>query len=608
MSKELQHEGKKALNTPFKDWKLLRRHRMVALQLMPLVMLIAAFLIVPLLSAAWQSVNGAALDFSRYGAIWNDGIYLSAILRSLQIALTTTIICIVIGFPIAYYMTTLSKRGLALLSIALLIPLFTAFLIRTYGWMVILGRRGVLNIALQNLGLIDQPLRILGTSTAVYIGLVHVLMPIGIFVMYGSLTRVDRSLVTAAQILGAHPVRAFASVLLPMSRPAILSAAMLIFIISIGFYIAPALLGGPADTMISQLVVTQITTLLDFQSGYALGIILLMVTILVLAIGNRFVPLEQLWSVEESEQQPPLGKPRRGGGRASAASRAFKAALTLIEDGVYLSLRRPTWLAPLLLKVALCLVVMFLLAPLAIIYILSFSSSPFLIFPPPGFSLQWYEKFLTDPDWRGALFQSFKVGAIVAFLALLTGTMASFALVRAKLVWKRVIFLLVIAPLMLPIILLALGLYLSTAKLGLLGSFPGLIIGHLLVCAPYTVVVLVPALRGLDRNIEHAASTLGAPPHLVVRKITLPLLLPAFMAAWLMAFLQSFDELLITLFLLGRQTQTLPIKMWSDIRIQLDPTLSAASSVIVTAVIFIVVATQYRALLPARKKTDVSGA
>ncbi|WFU11908.1 ABC transporter permease subunit (plasmid) [Rhizobium sp. CB3090] len=596
------------MKTSFRDWKLLRGHAMVALQLIPLVILIIAFLILPFLSAAWQSVNGLALDFSRYGAIWNDGIYVGAILRSLQIALTTTIICIVVGFPIAYYMTALSKRCLALLSIVLLVPLFTAFLIRTYGWMVILGRRGVLNIALQNLGLIDQPLRILGTSTAVYIGLVHVLMPIGIFIMYGSMTRVDRSLVTAAQILGAHPVKAFIRVLLPMCRPAILSAAMLIFIISLGFYIAPALLGGPADTMISQLVVTQITTLLDFQSGYALGVILLIVTMLVLAIGNHFVPLEQLWAIEESEQKSPLGKNRSKGGRTSPASRVFKTALILIEDGLYFTLRRPAWLAPLLMKVALGLVVMFLLAPLAIIYVLSFSSSPFLIFPPPGFSLQWYEKFLTDPDWRSALFQSFKLGTIVASLALVTGTMASFALVRAKLPWKRVIFLLVLAPLMLPLILLALGLYLSMAKLGLLGSFPGLIIGHLLVCAPYTVVVLVPALRGLDRNIEHAASTLGAPPYLVVRKITLPLLLPAFIAAWLMAFLQSFDELLITLFLLGRQTQTLPIKMWSDIRIQLDPTLSAASSVIVTVVILCVVATQYRALLPARKTPDVSGA
>ncbi|MDX8479862.1 ABC transporter permease subunit [Mesorhizobium sp. VK24D] len=573
-------------------------------QLAPILVLIGAFLLLPLLGALWGSINGAALDFSRYRAILTDPLYADVLLRSLRIGVVTTTVCVLLGYPVAYFMTTLERRKAALFSIALLVPLFTAFLIRTYGWMVILGRRGVLNTLLMDFGLIDRPLQILGTSAAVYIGLVHVLMPTAVFILYASMSQLDRSLQKASQVLGAHPVRAFMRVYLPMSLPAIISAAVLIFIISIGFYITPVLLGGPSDTMISQLVVTQLTTLLDFQTGYAVAICLLTVTIAMLALSNLFVPIEQMWALQESHRRPGFSDKLLIRARSGKVTRPFRWLLLRLEDALYAAFGRSSCFARILLWAYLLLVIAFLLAPLLIAYLLSFSSSPFLVYPPPGFSLRWYRNFMMDPEWRIALFQSLKLATVVACLSVIIGGTAAFALVRGRMGAKREIFLFILAPLLLPVIILALGLYVSLGKLGLIGSFAGLVIGHLLYCAPYAVIILVAAVRGLDRNIESAAATLGAGPARVFWKIVVPILSPALLAAWLMSFLQSFDELLITLFLLGRQAPTLPIKMWSDIRIQLDPTMSAASSIIVTVVILVVGGSQIRAFLAGTRKVQ----
>lgn len=569
------------------------------LQLLPILVLVTAFLAIPLAVAFWGSFNGLAFDFSRYATIFTDPVYISILVRSLQIAAVTTFLCIALGYPVAYFMTTLSRQKVALFAIFLLVPMFTAFLIRTYAWMIILGRRGVINTALISLGIIDRPLTIMGTSWAVYIGMVHVLLPIAILIMYANMAQLDRSLTKAAGVLGAQPVRAFFRIYLPMSTPAIISATMLIFIITMGFYIAPVLLGGPANTMISQMVVTQITTSFDFQMGYALTVCLLLITIFVLFIANIFVPIEQVWSLQDSRKVPD-GTHKQGDGLKRAPGLFARIGFTL-ENLLFQLVKRPAWLPKLLRNSFITLIVLFLLAPLAIVYLLSFSSSAFQVFPPPGFSLQWYQKFFTDPAWLSALWQSAKLALVVASIAAIIGVAGAFALVRGDLPVKRLLFLFILLPLLLPLIILALGLYLAVDKIGLSGSFPGLVIGHLLIAAPYAIVILAGAVRNLDRNIEYAAATLGARPGLAFRKVVFPILAPSLVSAWLMSFLTSFDELLITLFLLGRQDPTLPIKMWSDIRVQVDPTMNAASSVIVTTIIIAVVSSQLLSLSGRRR-------
>jgi ABC-type spermidine/putrescine transport system permease subunit I len=569
-------------------------------QIAPAFVLLFAFFVMPLGQAVWQSFGGFDFRFARYAEIFTNPLYLAVFLRTLEVAVWVTVLSVGLGYPIAYLLTALRRRPATVLAICVLVPLLTAFLIRTYGWMVILGRQGVLNRTLVGLGVIDAPLRILGTGTAVYIGLVHVLMPIAIFTMYAGMARLDRTLVTAAQVLGATPTRAFTRVYLPMSLPGVISAAVLVFIMALGFFITPALLGSPSETMIAQLIVTQITTLLDLEFGFVLSAVLLLATLVVLLVANLVVPLEQMWMLGDAAAVPAVAKrPGRGG-----LGRVAHAILYAIEAGLHAVIGRPVWLLPVLLRTYMALAVLFLLAPLAIVYVLSFSSSPFLVFPPPGFSLQWYEKFFASAEWRGALFMSLELAVAVASLSTAVGGAAAFGLVRGSIGAKKGIFLFVLSPLLVPVVIVALSLYVSMDNFGLLGTFPGLVFGHMVVAVPYAIVILVGAVKGLDRNVEHAAATLGAAPAAVLRRITVPLLAPGLVSAWLMAFLHSFDEFLVTLFLLGRQAPTLPIKMWSDIRLQIDPVISAASSAIITVIALLVLASQARSLAGKRRNEE----
>jgi putative spermidine/putrescine transport system permease protein len=173
--------------------------------------------------------------------------------------------------------------------------------------------------------------------------------------------------------------------------------------------------------------------------------------------------------------------------------------------------------------------------------------------------------------------------------------------VRGLFLGKQLIFLLLMAPLLVPVVIVALCLYVAMADYGLLGSFAGLVIGHLLLAVPYALVVLLGAVRGLNRQLEYAAATLGASPWRVLRQIILPALAPGVASAWILAFLHSFDELLVTLFLLGRLPQTLPLKMWADIRMQFDPVISAASSSIITVVALAILIGQVRNLIAGTK-------
>jgi ABC-type spermidine/putrescine transport system permease subunit II len=400
--------------------------------------------------------------------------------------------------------------------------------------------------------------------------------------MYSSMVRIDHEFARAAQILGAKPVQAFLRVYLPLTLPAIFSASILIFITAIGFYITPALLGGPSDTMISQLIVAQMTTLLNFELGYASSIVLLLVTICILFVASFFVPLEMIWSASTAASTD--GEPRAAARLLRHLKRAIAPALLVTETVLHGATR------PLLTNNARWLwaytivVLVFLTAPLIVVVILSFSSSPFVVFPPPGLSLQWWQKLANAKEWHQSFFFSMQLGIASAFVATIIGTMGAFWLVRTKFLFKKMLFLFSLSPLMVPVVIIATSLYVFEARLRILGTFGGLVMGHVLLSVPYVIVVMAAALRNFDESLEPAAAVHGARPLQVLRFITLPILKPALLTAGLLAFLTSFDELLVGIFLLGRQTPTLPIKFWGDIKYQIDPLLSAASTLIVILV------------------------
>jgi putative spermidine/putrescine transport system permease protein len=212
---------------------------------------------------------------------------------------------------------------------------------------------------------------------------------------------------------------------------------------------------------------------------------------------------------------------------------------------------------------------------------ISFSSARYLTFPPPGLSLQWYQGYFGGRDWIAATVQSLKVGAGTVAVCLLLGVPLAFALVRTYFRGKPFIDALVISPMILPAIILAIGDYLLFARLQLVGTTPALIIGHSVIALPFMVVNVRATLKGVDLDLERAASSLGAPPLTVFATITLPLMMPGVITGALFAFITSFDEVVIALFVSGPHTQTLPMRMWSGLRYEIEPTIAAVSSLLI---------------------------
>jgi putative spermidine/putrescine transport system permease protein len=231
------------------------------------------------------------------------------------------------------------------------------------------------------------------------------------------------------------------------------------------------------------------------------------------------------------------------------------------------------------LRVLVCtLVAIYLLAPLVVVLIISFSSAAFLRFPPPGYSWRWYANLVNDPAWMDAVGVSLRVLVPAALASTALGTAAAVALVRGRILGAGVIGAFLMAPMVVPSIITAAGLYIIYRSLGLNGTLTGMVIGHVIITLPYVFATVASALRSLDPRLEAAAATLGASPVTAFRRITLPLLAPAVLSSLLFAMVLSFDELIISLFIGSARLRTVPVQMWSNIRGDFDPTVAAIAS------------------------------
>jgi putative spermidine/putrescine transport system permease protein len=226
------------------------------------------------------------------------------------------------------------------------------------------------------------------------------------------------------------------------------------------------------------------------------------------------------------------------------------------------------------------LVVIFMIAPLLIVLAISFSSAAFLTFPPPGLSLQWYENLFGNPVWLRSLLTSLKILVPTAILATMLGTAAAYGLARSRLRFAAAIRGFLMAPVVVPVIITAAGIFGVFRDFGLSGTLPGLILAHTVLTIPYVVATVGAALAVVDARLEDAAMTLGAGPLTVFRRVTLPLILPAVLSGLLFAMVISFDELVVSLFISTPLVRPVTVQMWSDIRGDVDPTIAAVASVL----------------------------
>lgn len=252
----------------------------------PLLLLLGAGFLYPVGRLLAGSLLDPDLTLRHYARLFEEPLYLTILWRTLAIAFVTTAGAFVLGYPVAWAMARLGGRAAMLVGACVLIPLWTSILVRSYAWIVLLQRHGVVNTLLVGSGLIDAPLRLIYTETAVVVAMIHVLLPFMILPVYGALRSIPDELPKAALNLGAGPVTVFLTVTLPLSLPGVFAGTLMTFILALGFYVTPALLGGPSTLMMATLIGQQATELLDWPFAGALSAVLLGTT-LVLAIAFR---------------------------------------------------------------------------------------------------------------------------------------------------------------------------------------------------------------------------------------------------------------------------------------------------------------------------------
>jgi putative spermidine/putrescine transport system permease protein len=239
-----------------------------------------------------------------------------------------------------------------------------------------------------------------------------------------------------------------------------------------------------------------------------------------------------------------------------------------------------SWTAS-LLRVYVTLACIWLLAPIIIVVILAFSGDGYLHFPPSSLSLQWFGRFFGNLQWQRALMSSLIIGVIACIVSTAIGFFAAYAFLRVEFRGKKLLLSLMLTPIIVPSIITAIAMYYLASKLGLIGNFLWLGLCHAVIAMPIVLLILLSALHAVDPNLERAALGLGSSRVRVFFRIVLPLVLPGVLSAALFAFLASFDELLIALFLSGVRSQTLPVRIWNSLNLQVEPTIAAVSAFLI---------------------------
>lgn len=234
-----------------------------------------------------------------------------------------------------------------------------------------------------------------------------------------------------------------------------------------------------------------------------------------------------------------------------------------------------------LLRVICGLILVFLVVPILVIVPLSFNADSFLMYPMSGFSLRWYEEFFGSPAWQQALRNSLIISPLATLLAVALGTLASIGLVRRDFPGKTIVISILISPMVVPVVIVGVAVYLFFAPIGLAGSYLGLVLAHAVLGVPFVITTVTATLQGFDYNLVRAAASLGVGPVTTFFKVTLPLVAPGVISGALFAFATSFDEVVVTLFLASPEQRTLPRQMFSGIRENISPTIAAAATVLV---------------------------
>jgi putative spermidine/putrescine transport system permease protein len=527
------------------------------------VVVMAVFFVWPLVDIVLRSLDENArasygnLDptFKHYEQLLHDRALRTVLENTLVISGLATLATLILGFPTAYLLSRLKPKVAAALYVLILVPFWVSILVRLFAWTQILAKNGPVNEAVGSVGL--GPWELLYNTPATVIGMVSYLLPFLILVLYAGMAGIDPTLTVAAKSAGASGWQAFRRVFLPLVWPSVVGGTLLIFVIGLGFFLTPAVLGGTNDITVSTYIAQQVQ---NFQWGTAsaVGVVLQVASIGVAMVALRIAGVGALMGGNAGQKGVGRAEPLRFG------------ALSVV------------------LWIFAVVSVVILLVPLLVVLPISVETNSFVSWPPRGFTTNWFNEIFTDPRWGQATSKSLRVGAMAAVLSVVMGFVTARAMLTLRSSWLRSFCMaLFYAPLVVPVILLAIGTFDTQTKLGLAGTSIGLAAVHATLALPFTLTIFLTALSSFDHRLEQAAWTLGASRVTTLRRVVAPLILPSALGAALLAFVTSWDETTVALFQITSDALTLPVLFFSFIKTGVAPTLAAIGVLLIASVIVV---------------------
>ena len=263
---------------------------------MPYLFMVFFLIVIPIGWLFYMSFIGrdGTLSMENYTRMLKSKAYVRIFLTTFKISFLTTLICAVLGYPLAYFMSQLSNRWANICMIGVLIPFWTSLLVRTYAWLVLLQKKGVVNSMAIDIGLISEPIKFVHNTSGTLIGMVHIMLPFLILPLYANMKAIDKDCLKAASSLGATPTRAFWTVFFPLSIPGLLAGLLIVFVLCLGFYVTPAVLGGGKVIMAAMKISSNIELYFSWGAASALGVVLLTVTMAILFAASKLISIDQI--------------------------------------------------------------------------------------------------------------------------------------------------------------------------------------------------------------------------------------------------------------------------------------------------------------------------
>jgi len=260
----------------------------------PAFLLLVLFFVVPVVSLLLRSVTEPTLGLGNYAELLGSTTYLRIFLNTFLVSGLVTLIALLVGFPVAWTLAIMPQRWARIVFAILLLSMWTNLLARTYAWMVLLQRTGIVNRTLMNLGIIDAPLTLVNNLVGVTIGMVYIMLPFIVLPLYGVIRRIDPSILQAAALCGATRWQSLRRVLLPLAAPGMVAGALMVFVMSLGYFVTPALLGGTSNMMLAELIAQFVQSLVNWGMGSAAAFVLLVVTLALYALQLRLFGTSQM--------------------------------------------------------------------------------------------------------------------------------------------------------------------------------------------------------------------------------------------------------------------------------------------------------------------------